>query len=123
MLRLHLDARHIRAVPRQALRLYVRKHLPEARFRIPEVVGNVRSAGLTVSTHTTGEPAHPTPGIELSAFHIIQGALSNVMRHAPGAEVRVEVDHRPSAVTIRVANTAPNRPDRLSVRPPKEDTK
>ncbi|MFE5093158.1 hypothetical protein ACFRCI_23050 [Streptomyces sp. NPDC056638] len=77
------------------------------------------STGLITSTHTTGEPAHPTPGIEPSAFRIIQGALSNAAWHAPGAEARVEVDHRPSAVT----NTSPNRPDRLSARPPPEDTK
>ncbi|MFJ7497510.1 hypothetical protein ACIQZB_41655 [Streptomyces sp. NPDC097727] len=79
--------------------------------------------GLITSTHTTGEPARPAPGIEPSAFRIIQGALSNATRHAPGAEVRMEVDHRPSVVTIRVANASANPPDRLSARPPPEDTK
>lgn len=87
------------------------RHSPQPTLdRLDELVGNVRGAGLTVTTHTTGERARLTPGIELSAFRIIQEALSNAMRHAPGAEVRVEIDHRPSAVTIRVANTAPDRP-------------
>ncbi|SCF59021.1 hypothetical protein [Streptomyces sp. Ncost-T10-10d] len=99
------------------------QRLPEARFRTTELVGNVCSTGLITSIHTTGEPAHPTPEIEPSAFRIIQGALSNAKRHAPGAEVRVEADHRPSAADIRVGNTAPNRPDRLAARPPPEDTK
>ncbi|WP_438948601.1 hypothetical protein [Streptomyces atratus] len=103
----------------------------------------LRSAGLTVSAHSTGEPAHLTPGIELSAFRIIQEALSNAMWHAPGAEVRVEADHRPSAGTFRIADTAPTSPRRasatvcsaygsalrccvscwLSAPPPTEDTK
>ncbi|WP_327276677.1 hypothetical protein OG609_36200 [Streptomyces sp. NBC_01224] len=51
---------------------------------------------------------------ELLAFRIIQEALSSAMRHAPGAEVRVEIDHRPSAVTIRGADTAPPRPAQFS---------
>ncbi|MFJ2270767.1 sensor histidine kinase [Streptomyces sp. NPDC087849] len=86
-------------------------HAPQPTLdRLDELVANVRSAGLTVRTHTTGEPAHLAPGIELSAFRIIQEALSNAMRHAPGAEVRVEISHRPSDLTVRVANTAPTGP-------------
>ncbi|MFF2962548.1 sensor histidine kinase [Streptomyces sp. NPDC057963] len=86
-------------------------HAPQPTLdRLDELVANVRSAGLTVCTHTTGEPVHLAPGIELSAFRIIQEALSNAMRHAPGAEVRVEIAHRPSGVTVRVANTAPTGP-------------
>ncbi|MFJ2920796.1 sensor histidine kinase [Streptomyces sp. NPDC087307] len=87
------------------------RHTPQPTLdRLDELVGNVRGAGLNVTTHTTGERARLTSGVELSAFRIIQEALSNAMRHAPGAEVRVEIDHRPSAVTVRVANTAPDRP-------------
>ncbi|AVV46632.1 sensor histidine kinase [Streptomyces sp. ID05-04B] len=87
------------------------RHAPQPTLdRMDELVGNVRGAGLTVTTHTTGERGRLTSGIELSAFRIIQEALSNAMRHAPGAEVRVDIDHRPTAVRIRVANTAPDRP-------------
>ncbi|GGT58118.1 hypothetical protein GCM10010207_67410 [Streptomyces atratus] len=58
---------------------------------------------------TIGEPHPLSPGVELSAFRIVQEALSNAMRYAPGAKVRVEIGHHSSAVTVRVINTPPER--------------
>ncbi|MET7462387.1 histidine kinase [Nonomuraea sp. NPDC005501] len=78
--------------------------------RLDELVANVRGAGLTVTAETTGEPRPLSPGVELSAFRIVQEALSNVLRHAPGADVRVELRYLPAALVIRIANTAPDRP-------------
>ncbi|MCT2591741.1 sensor histidine kinase [Streptomyces sp. N2-109] len=76
---------------------------------LDELVGKVRAAGLTVTTRVTGERRPLPPGVELSAFRIVQEALSNAMRHAPGAGVRVEIGYPYSGVTIRVTNTAPVR--------------
>ncbi|MEE1941366.1 sensor histidine kinase [Streptomyces sp. TRM 70361] len=80
--------------------------------RLDELLGTVRGAGVEVTAETTGEPRPLSPGVELSAFRIVQEALSNAMRHAPGAVVRVEIGHRPDALTVRVANTAPGREGR-----------
>ncbi|MDQ0986953.1 signal transduction histidine kinase [Streptomyces sp. V2I9] len=70
----------------------------------------VRSAGLAVTASTTGEPRPLPPGVELSAYRIVQEALSNVMRHAPGATAEVTVAHRPAGLTVRVVNSAPEHP-------------
>ncbi|MEU4271741.1 sensor histidine kinase [Streptomyces sp. NPDC026092] len=78
--------------------------------RLGELLDNVRAAGVTVDATTTGEPRPMAPGIELSAYRIVQEALSNAMRHAPGARVRVEIRHQPCGLTLRVANTPPARP-------------
>ncbi|MGP4105061.1 sensor histidine kinase [Nonomuraea sp. KM90] len=78
--------------------------------RLGELVSNVRDAGQTITTQITGEPRPLSPGIELSAFRIVQEALSNVMRHASGAEARVEVGYLRDVLTIRVTNSAPNVP-------------
>ncbi|MGW3008196.1 sensor histidine kinase [Streptomyces sp. NPDC001219] len=87
------------------------RHAPQPTLgRLDELVGTVRGAGLTVSTEVTGEPRPLSPGVELSAFRIVQEALSNAIRHAPGAEVRVTVGYRAGGVAIRVANSAPDRP-------------
>ncbi|WP_405808234.1 MULTISPECIES: sensor histidine kinase [unclassified Streptomyces] len=87
------------------------RHAPQPTLdRLAELVDNVRGAGLTVTTEITGEPRPLSPGVELSAFRIVQEALSNAMRHSPGAQVRVAVGHQPSAVTVRVTNSAPDRP-------------
>ncbi|WP_093894250.1 sensor histidine kinase [Streptomyces sp. Ncost-T10-10d] len=77
--------------------------------RLDDLIDNARGAGLSVTAETAGEPHPLSPGVELSAFRIVQEALSNAMRYAPGAKVRVEIGHHPSAVTIRVTNTPPER--------------
>ncbi|WP_405721206.1 sensor histidine kinase [Streptomyces sp. NBC_00046] len=87
------------------------RHAPQPTLeRLDELIGNARGAGVDVTAETTGEPRPLSPGVELSAFRIVQEALSNAMRHAPGARVRVEVGHRSSGVTVRITNTAPVRP-------------
>ncbi|KAA6222939.1 sensor histidine kinase [Streptomyces albofaciens JCM 4342] len=86
-------------------------HAPQPTLdRLDELVGNVRAAGVTVTTDVTGTRRPLSPGVELSAFRIVQEALSNAMRHAPGARVAVAVAYRPAALTLRVTNTAPDRP-------------
>ncbi|MFF3325253.1 sensor histidine kinase [Streptomyces sp. NPDC002889] len=87
------------------------RHAPQPTLdRLDELVGNVRGAGLTVTTETTGRPRPLSPGVELSAFRIVQEALSNAMRHAPGARVQVEIGYGSQELSIRVANTAPDAP-------------
>ncbi|MEU5051122.1 sensor histidine kinase [Streptomyces sp. NPDC021096] len=87
------------------------RHAPQPTLdRLAELVENVRGAGLAVTTEITGEPRPLSPGVELSAFRIVQESLSNAMRHAPGARVRVGIGYHPSGVTVRVVNTAPDRP-------------
>ncbi|MGW8886874.1 histidine kinase [Streptomyces sp. NPDC055749] len=87
------------------------RHAPQPTLdRLDELVGTVRGAGITVVSESTGERRPLSPGVELSAFRIVQEALSNVMRHAPGARVRVETGYHSAALTVRVINTAPDRP-------------
>ncbi|WP_343235298.1 histidine kinase [Streptomyces sp. SID10853] len=78
--------------------------------QLDALLGRVRKAGLTVTARTTGGPCPLPPGVGLTAFRIVQEALSNVLRHAPGAEVQVEIGYRSSAVHVRVTNTAPAGP-------------
>ncbi|MGG2460438.1 sensor histidine kinase [Streptomyces sp. RGM 3693] len=86
-------------------------HAPQPTLdRLDELVDNVRGAGVEVTVDTTGSPRPLSPGTELSAFRIVQEALSNAMRHAPGAAVHVALGYLPDRVTLRVTNTAPDRP-------------
>jgi signal transduction histidine kinase len=43
----------------------------------------------------------------LTAFRIVQEALTNSMRHAPGTTVRVEIAYEEEHLTIRVLDTGP----------------
>ncbi|MGX1852263.1 sensor histidine kinase [Streptomyces sp. NBC_01456] len=87
------------------------RHAPQPTLdRLDELLDNVRAAGLAVTTESTGEPHALSPGAELSAFRIVQEALSNAMRHAPGAAVRVRLGYAPDGLTLHVTNTAPAGP-------------
>jgi signal transduction histidine kinase len=78
--------------------------------RLDALVENTRAAGLDVTTEITGEQLPLAPGVELSAYRIIQEALSNALRHAPGSTVRVELWHFPRGLQVRVINSRPERP-------------
>ncbi|MFI8204901.1 sensor histidine kinase [Streptomyces sp. NPDC085937] len=77
--------------------------------RLEALVENTRAAGLTVTTEVTGERRPLPPGVELSAYRIVQEALSNVLRHAPGATAHVTLAYGPRALRVEVVNTAPTR--------------
>ncbi|WP_437057372.1 sensor histidine kinase [Streptomyces sp. enrichment culture] len=70
------------------------------------LLDNVRKAGLAVDKAVTGAVRELPPGVELSAYRIVQEALSNSLRHAPGATARVEVSYVLGGLGLRVVNTA-----------------
>jgi signal transduction histidine kinase len=57
-----------------------------------------------------GHVAALDPGIELTAYRIVQEALTNARRHAPGAAVDVELDYRDDALLVRVRDNGPGPP-------------
>ncbi|WP_084728856.1 sensor histidine kinase [Streptacidiphilus neutrinimicus] len=78
--------------------------------RLGELLENVRATGLKVELVTAGEQRTLPPGVELSGYRVVQEALSNAMRHAPGAAVHVQLDYRAAGLGVRVTNSAPARP-------------
>jgi signal transduction histidine kinase len=72
--------------------------------RLEEIVASARNGGLTVETSVTGDAPALPGGVGLSAYRIVQEALSNAMKHAPGASVRVEISYHPDALRLRVVN-------------------
>ncbi len=61
--------------------------------RVEELVTQVRGAGLETSLTITGEPVELAPGLDMSAYRIVQEALTNALRYAPGASVGVTVTY------------------------------
>jgi signal transduction histidine kinase len=84
--------------------------------RLEGLVAAVRGAGLAVDLRVTGVQRPLPSGVELSAYRILQEALSNALRHAPGGRATVEVHHAPDRLRLRVRNDAP--PDRGDRPPP-----
>ncbi|GDY64601.1 hypothetical protein SAV14893_039940 [Streptomyces avermitilis] len=64
----------------------------------------MREAGLTVDKAVTGAVRELPQGVELSAYRIVQEALSNTLRHAPGATARVEIGYVLGGLGLRIVN-------------------
>ncbi|MEO3870049.1 histidine kinase [Nonomuraea sp. B12E4] len=83
---------------------------PPALGQLDRLVARMAEAGVPARLEVRGEPVPVSPGVELSAYRIAQEALSNVLRHAPGAATLVEVAYLPGLLGVRVANDAPAGP-------------
>jgi signal transduction histidine kinase len=71
---------------------------------LDELLGQVREAGLTVHLRTEGEPRPLPPSLDLSAYRIIQEALTNVLKHAPGGRADLTVAYRPDQLELIVTD-------------------
>jgi signal transduction histidine kinase len=76
-------------------------------LRADDVVADVRAAGLDVSLEVVGTPRELPRALDLSAFRILQEALTNVLRHAPGGRATVVVDYTREGVEIHVRDDGP----------------
>ncbi len=61
-----------------------------------------------------GAPATLDPGVELAAYRIIQEALTNARRHAPGAAVDVELHYLDDSLVLRIRDNGPGPSDSSS---------
>jgi signal transduction histidine kinase len=65
------------------------------------------AAGTSTRLIVRGQVAPLDPGVELTAYRVVQEALTNVRRHAPGAAVDVEVEYGADAICVRVRDNGP----------------
>jgi len=75
--------------------------------RLDELIAAFREAGLRVTCETSGARPALTAGIDLTAYRIIAEALTNALRHAPGATVAVLVRYAPAELSVEVTNSRP----------------
>jgi signal transduction histidine kinase len=77
---------------------------------LPALAGTLRAAGLEVSLSIDGDHTALPPAVDVSAYRIVQEALTNVLRHAGPARAEVTVGCSDSAVTIEVTDDGPGNP-------------
>ncbi|MEV6110296.1 histidine kinase [Streptomyces sp. NPDC051940] len=68
------------------------------------LVGESQEAGMAVELTVDGEQASYGPDVEQTVYRVVQEALTNVHKHAPGAKVRVRLAHRVSEVAVQIVN-------------------
>jgi signal transduction histidine kinase len=71
------------------------------------VLDQVRGAGLPVDFEVTGAPCPLSPGVDLTAFRIVQEALTNTIRHARATRAAVTLSYEPGYITVCVADSGP----------------
>ena len=71
---------------------------------LPGLLDSARAGGVTITTDVTGTPRPLPDGVNLSAYRIVQEALSNAMRHAPGSTVQVKLFYGEAALVIEIRN-------------------
>ncbi|MEV7385236.1 histidine kinase [Streptomyces sp. NPDC091215] len=73
--------------------------------QVPALADRVRGTGVPVELTVTGTPVTLPAGADLAAYRVVQEALTNTVKHAVGARVRITVEHVPGAVHIDVSDT------------------
>ncbi|HEX2317062.1 MAG TPA: sensor histidine kinase [Thermomonospora sp.] len=84
---------------------------PQPRLdRLPDLIDQHRGAGGSARLEVRGDPRDLSATVELSAYRIVQEALTNARRHAPGADVRVELAYLNDRLAVRVRDTGAAAP-------------
>lgn len=73
---------------------------------LPALIADARASGTAVDLQITGNERVLTRGLELTAYRIVQEALTNVSRHAPGAQTLVSIRYDVNALELAVTNRA-----------------
>lgn len=77
--------------------------------RLDDLVGTHRSAGTDVTVATSGAPLPLDEHSDLAAYRIIQEAITNASKHAPGQPVCVQLDWDVNRLRLRVTNPFPHK--------------
>jgi signal transduction histidine kinase len=70
--------------------------------RVDELADGLRAGGLEVAVLREGEPAPLPAGVDLSAYRIVQEALTNTLRHAQATRADVTLSYGPDALEVDV---------------------
>lgn len=71
------------------------------------LIGQFRESGLPVDLRVEGEPRSLPPGVDLSAYRIVQEALTNALKHAGPARADVVVRYSDDGVELEIADDGP----------------
>jgi signal transduction histidine kinase len=77
---------------------------------IEELVGDSRRAGVDVTLTSCGTPRELDPTVGRTAYRVVQEALTNASKHAPGGPVTVTLDLREGELAVSVVNRRATRP-------------
>lgn len=77
---------------------------------LPALINDARAAGQEVAITIEGDPARLTAGIDLAAYRVVQEALTNARKHAPGARADITLRWRAEELELEIADDGPGAP-------------
>ncbi|MFB9432640.1 sensor histidine kinase [Streptoalloteichus tenebrarius] len=77
---------------------------------LADLVAESESVGVPVNLVEDGNPLFASPVVARTAYRVVQEALTNVRKHAPGAATRVHVRYGADRVRLTVSNSFPTHP-------------
>jgi signal transduction histidine kinase len=81
---------------------------------LPALITQVSEAGLAVELRVEGAPRELPVGVGLSAYRIVQEALTNALKHAGPAHATVRVRYSPDWLELAITNTGSSQPSLVS---------
>jgi signal transduction histidine kinase len=80
-------------------------HSPQPSLaHLERLLTHVRESGVPVEVDVVGSPQDLPPGVDLSAYRIVQEALTNVLKHTAEARARVVLEYADDALTVSVSD-------------------
>ena len=83
---------------------------PAGSRRLDRLLERAGASGMHVDIDVSGDLAALAPELEHAAYRVLQEALTNAARHAPGADIRVRLDFGRSGLALVVGNELPSPP-------------
>ncbi|MFF0366588.1 sensor histidine kinase [Micromonospora sp. NPDC005087] len=76
--------------------------------RLGVLVDRIAFAGLPVEVRISGEPRPLLPGIDVTAYRIVQEALTNALKHGDGGRAEVTIRYADRSLRVEVLNVGPS---------------
>lgn len=98
-----------------ALRMPQDEALPQPGLdMVPNLISTVGSSGPRVTLDVEGDAVRLAPGLDLSAYRIVQEALTNAVKYAGDADVRIRIAYRPDRLELEVTDNGGGADPELS---------
>jgi signal transduction histidine kinase len=70
--------------------------------RVEELAARARAAGLSVHVHVEGDRVRLPTGVDLTAYRVVQEALTNTLKHGGRAQASVTVSYEPNEIVLSI---------------------
>jgi signal transduction histidine kinase len=77
--------------------------------QLDALADRVRATGVPVELAMTGRPVPLSAGMDLAVYRVVQEALTNIMKHAVGAQAQIAIDYGPITVQVEVTSMGGSR--------------